>query len=111
MNKAEKSSQSRILLPFSPADFFEAGLRLTSSLETPHLCGSRARRSSSGDGQHTIQILTRHLIALAECYLPHEVIVEFLLDYVYKKRNAMPIGKCSINGIYFYHNYYYMFAE
>lgn len=44
-------------------------------------------------------------------FLPHEVIVEFLLDYVYKKCNVMTIGKCSISGIYFYYNYYYMFAE
>lgn len=44
-------------------------------------------------------------------FLFYEVIVEFLLDYVYKKCNVMFIGKCLISGIYFYYNYYYMFVE
>lgn len=29
--------------------------------------------------------------------MPQEVIVEFLLDYIHKKCNAMPTGQCSIN--------------
>lgn len=55
-------------------------------ITTPYIFVARGpQKSSLGDRQNRIHILTLYLILLAIYYLPHGVIVEFLSDYAYKK--------------------------
>lgn len=103
MNDTEKSSQLQTTACILPCKLLKSSL---SHHCKPHIFVAQGpQKNSSGDRQNRIQILTLHLILLVECYLSHEVTVEFLLDYVYKKCNAVPTGKSSINGIQFYRKY------